>query len=266
MIRYTNRSEPVHWAGGITVTHVGRKDAMGPKRVQRYLQERPVDYWGAYGRKRPRVGTIEPGRQLQMSRTGRRGVSFVVVACALVASAVGMTRKMVEAGPPVSAESSPHLLVEPDFEIANTWWPPLENVYTPLGWKNHLFRFNVYYSGVVMARTQPEKDVKALDPWCDLGVQVSILPSEKGLDPDRWRGGTYQMTTDNGRRWTYQGMLESADAGRMERMAIVVSHDDRLRPARGSVRASAEAPRTSRRGRSRCSPGFACRSGMSIRS
>ncbi len=207
MIRYTNRSEPVHRAGGITVTHVGRKNTMEKKRVQRYLQERPVDYLGVYGRKRPRVGTIEPGRQLPMSRTGKRGVSFVVVACALVASAVGMTRKTVEAGPPVSAESSPHLLVEPDFEIANTWWPPLENVYTPLGWKNHLFRFNVYYSGVVMARTQPEKDVKALDPWCDLGVQVSILPSEKGLDPDRWRGGTYQMTTDNGRRWTYQGML-----------------------------------------------------------
>ncbi|MHC4744807.1 MAG: hypothetical protein ACYS8Z_23075, partial [Planctomycetota bacterium] len=98
--------------------------------------------------------------------------------------------------------------VEPNFEIADTWWPPLENVYTPIGWKNHLFRFNVYYSGVVMAQTQPEPDVKALDPWRDLSVQISILPSEKGLDPDRWRGGTYQMTTDNGRRWTYQGMLD----------------------------------------------------------
>ena len=59
-----------------------------------------------------------------------------------------------------------------------------------------------------MAQTQPEPDAKTLDPWCNLGVQISILPSEKGLDPVRLRDGTYQMTTDNGRRWTYQGMID----------------------------------------------------------
>lgn len=108
----------------------------------------------------------------------------------------------------LSAQPSEKTAVEPNVKIANRWWPPLENVYTPIGWKNHLFRFNVFYNGVVMARTQPEVDVKALDPWRDLGVQISIMPSEKGLDPDRWRGGTYQMMTDNGRRWTYQGMVD----------------------------------------------------------
>jgi hypothetical protein len=108
----------------------------------------------------------------------------------------------------VAAETCADQSAEPNFEIADTWWPPLENVYTPIGWKNHLFRFNVFYSGVVMAKTQPEEDVKLLEPWGDLGCQLSIMPSEKGLDPDRWRGGTYQMTTDNGRRWTYQGMYD----------------------------------------------------------
>ena len=39
-------------------------------------------------------------------------------------------------------------------------------------------------------------------------MQLTILPSEKGLAPDRWRAGTYQMTTDNGRRWSYHGMLD----------------------------------------------------------
>ena len=135
-------------------------------------------------------------------------VLSVVIACVVAAYADGATVETAAMAASVSAPTetvtSP---VEPNFEIADRWWPPLENVYTPIGWKNHLFRFNVYYSGVVMARTQPEEDVKALAPWRDLSVQVSILPSEKGLDPDRWRGGTYQMMTDNGRRWTYQGML-----------------------------------------------------------
>lgn len=98
--------------------------------------------------------------------------------------------------------------IEPNVEIATNWWPPLTNVYTPIGWKNHLFRFNVYYSGVIMANPCPEPDVKALAPWNGLGAQISILPSENGLDPDRWRGGTYQMTTDGGRRWGYQGFLD----------------------------------------------------------
>lgn len=97
---------------------------------------------------------------------------------------------------------------EPDVQTAARWWPPLTNVYTPVGWKNHLFRFNVYYNGVIMANPCPEPDVKALAPWCGLGAQISILPSEQGLDPDRWRAGTYQMTTDGGRRWGYQGLLD----------------------------------------------------------
>ncbi len=97
---------------------------------------------------------------------------------------------------------------EPDVNMALAWWPPMENVYTPVGWKNHLFRFNVYYNGMIMANPVPEPDVKALAPWEGLGVQLSIMPSEKGEDPDRWRAGTYQMSTDNGRRWSYQGLLD----------------------------------------------------------
>lgn len=97
---------------------------------------------------------------------------------------------------------------EPDAETACRWWPPLTNVYTPVGWKNHAFRFNVFYNGVLMADPRPEHAVPALDRWAGLDVQVSILPSERGEDPDRWRAGTYQMTGDNGRRWGYQGLLD----------------------------------------------------------
>ena len=56
-------------------------------------------------------------------------------------------------------------LPEPNVEIASQWWPQLENVYSPIGWKNHLFRFNVFYNGMIMAKPQPETDVTALDPW-----------------------------------------------------------------------------------------------------
>ncbi|GMU22201.1 MAG: hypothetical protein AMXMBFR13_22890 [Phycisphaerae bacterium] len=96
---------------------------------------------------------------------------------------------------------------EPNVAMARRWWPPLTNVYTPIGWKNHLFRFNVYYNGTIMADPCPEHAVSALEKWKGLGAQFSIMPSEGGLDPYRWRAGTFQMTTDNGRRWNYQGLL-----------------------------------------------------------
>ena len=46
------------------------------------------------------------------------------------------------------AESRP----EPDAALADTWWPPQRNVWTPIGWPNHLFRFNVIYNGTVVAQ------------------------------------------------------------------------------------------------------------------
>lgn len=106
--------------------------------------------------------------------------------------------------PAVAASPAP----EPNIEIARQWWGPLTNMYTPIGWKNHCFRFNVFYNGMIMADPRPEHASPALDPWRGRGVQVTISPSEHGLDPNRWRIGTYQMTTDNGRRWGHQGLLD----------------------------------------------------------
>lgn len=97
---------------------------------------------------------------------------------------------------------------EPCAETARQWWPPLTNAYTPVGWKNHVFRFNVFYNGMVLGDPRPEHAVPALDRWNGLGVQLGIMPSEQGEDPYRWRAGTYQMTTDSGRRWSYQGLLD----------------------------------------------------------
>ncbi|GAA0592735.1 hypothetical protein GCM10009534_28810 [Kribbella sandramycini] len=45
--------------------------------------------------------------------------------------------------------------VEPDVELAKLWWPNPRNVWTPIGWKDHLFRFNVTYNGSVVGAPQP---------------------------------------------------------------------------------------------------------------
>jgi hypothetical protein len=39
---------------------------------------------------------------------------------------------------------------EPDIAVAKTWWPDQRNVWTPIGWKDHYFRFNVVYNGTVL--------------------------------------------------------------------------------------------------------------------
>lgn len=48
----------------------------------------------------------------------------------------------------MAAESS--ACSEPDIEMAKLWWPDQRNVWTPIGWKDHYFRFNVIYNGSVV--------------------------------------------------------------------------------------------------------------------
>jgi len=40
---------------------------------------------------------------------------------------------------------------EPTYAEAKTWWDPMENVWTPVGWKDHMFRYNVLYNGCIVA-------------------------------------------------------------------------------------------------------------------
>ena len=48
------------------------------------------------------------------------------------------------AGVPVRGQSPGEACpAEPDARIAAQWWPPHWNVWTPIGWKDHLFRFSV---------------------------------------------------------------------------------------------------------------------------
>ncbi len=41
--------------------------------------------------------------------------------------------------------------IEPNIDLAKLWWPDQRNVWTPIGWKSHYFRFNVLYNGAIIA-------------------------------------------------------------------------------------------------------------------
>lgn len=65
---------------------------------------------------------------------------------------------------------------EPDMEQALLWWPDQKNVWTPVGWKDHFFRFNVIYNGAILAMPAPRwgwirENVK---PWLHKDMLVTV--------------------------------------------------------------------------------------------
>lgn len=70
---------------------------------------------------------------------------------------------------------------EPDFKTACEWWPDLTNVWTPIGWKDHLFRFNVFWSGMILA--QPDLNRRTWDNadgaphYSGQGMQLTFIPA-----------------------------------------------------------------------------------------
>lgn len=62
-------------------------------------------------------------------------------------------------------------------EIVNDLWPPQRQVWTPIGWKDHLFRFNVFYNGLIAC--EPGAVVAGKDnvrPYTGLGTQLEFMP------------------------------------------------------------------------------------------
>jgi hypothetical protein len=78
---------------------------------------------------------------------------------------------------------------EPDFQHAKNWWPPVRNVWTAVGVKNHPFRFTVLYNGTIIADTHPLRDIGGraiktyLKPFIGRGVELSLTPSIDGSLP-----------------------------------------------------------------------------------
>jgi hypothetical protein len=63
--------------------------------------------------------------------------------------------------------------IEPSFETACDWWNDLPNIWTPVGWEGHLFRFNLLWDGTIIAQPHLNRRTEA---WRDQGAQVSVRP------------------------------------------------------------------------------------------
>ncbi|MHB9130241.1 MAG: hypothetical protein ACYDBB_04005 [Armatimonadota bacterium] len=63
---------------------------------------------------------------------------------------------------------------EPDYRTACTWWSDLPDIWTPIGWKDHLFRFNVLWNGTIIAQPDLNKRTAA---WKGQGVQIACIPT-----------------------------------------------------------------------------------------
>lgn len=101
---------------------------------------------------------------------------------------------------------------EPNVATASAWWPDLTNVWTPIGWRDHLFRFNVVYDGTILAMARPENTIEFTAPWTFNAAQVGFAPSLTGEFHPTRMGTPYQLTRDMSRRAGNQGWTPGHDA------------------------------------------------------
>jgi hypothetical protein len=80
---------------------------------------------------------------------------------------------------------------ESDSRIASRWWPQFENVWVPIGWKDHPLRFNVIYNGTVMA--SPVRW-----PARGQGVQLTFVPSADGVPAQPATTQPHQLRQQDG--------------------------------------------------------------------
>lgn len=92
---------------------------------------------------------------------------------------------------------------EPNLEMAEQWWPDLTDYWTPVGWKHHRARYNVFFDGTIYA--DPSLSQTAKD-WKGLGVQLRVVPMMPGTVQtyDRIRSRRYTLEDDKRCRqgWT----------------------------------------------------------------
>jgi hypothetical protein len=76
--------------------------------------------------------------------------------------------------------------VEPDYRTAAQWWSELRRKWTPVGWRNHLFRYNVLFNGAVVAEPNMNRRTAR---WANQGVLVwpsSANPADDGTIRQGW--------------------------------------------------------------------------------
>lgn len=151
---------------------------------------------------------------------------------------------------------------EPNIERCKHWWLPQRNVWTPIGWKGHLFRFNVVYNGALICDPNWVLAAKPnTQPWHGKNFQTTVVMPMRG-GGFRDFPSTVREVWDDDLGYGKQGWEEDSDApscGPSTAARRVWSSGSRCsRMSRAS--------RASRRRPSRCTPGPASRSSTSTRS
>lgn len=129
----------------------------------------------------------------EVSRRGAFLLGGGLLAGGYLAQGVGGTASADPDKPgevPAVAVPAPAGRREINVDVANDWWPPQRQVWTPIGWKDHLFRFNVFYNGLIAAEPGPVIATKNnVMPYFGLGTQFEFLP------PDDYGGFPAPETT-----------------------------------------------------------------------
>ena len=108
----------------------------------------------------------------------------------LRAQGAGDSAALPPAAQSASAGSSS---VEPDFETAAGWWSDLRNIWTPVGWREHAFRFNVLFDGTLLV--EPKRHLERLGG--NRGVQLTFAPVTDDMRPGKQLSGLGASADDD---------------------------------------------------------------------
>lgn len=69
---------------------------------------------------------------------------------------------------------------EPSVALAKLWWPEQYNVWTPVGWPDHYFKFNVLYNGTIILSPATQAWRPHSQQWAGQDFQLTFCASENG--------------------------------------------------------------------------------------
>jgi len=72
---------------------------------------------------------------------------------------------------------------EPNVKTALMWWTPQQNVWTPIGWKEHLHRFQVVYNGHLLVTPAGRLLKPHTKKYVGKDFQINAYPSPDGALP-----------------------------------------------------------------------------------
>ncbi len=110
---------------------------------------------------------------------------------------------LVNLSAPQAQEPAVHF-PEPNFQLAEQWWPDLTDYWTPVGWKHHRFRYNVFFDGTIYADPSLSRTAKT---WDGQGLQLRVepFPASSLQSYNNMRSQPYTLADDHR---TIQGWTE----------------------------------------------------------